>query len=91
MATEDRLWFIQLLLVFAFGMAFRSGSQRSKDPLGSSRSSFFLRAMSLMLDHTSLWKESVVAIEVLALAGLYLYSVDKRESVHVYASPAYIF
>ncbi|OJJ33588.1 hypothetical protein ASPWEDRAFT_115897 [Aspergillus wentii DTO 134E9] len=79
--NEDRLWFIQLLLVFAFGTAFRLGS-RNKDPPGST---FFVRAMSLMPEHISLWKHSVVAIEVLALAGLYLYSIDQREAAHIYA------
>lgn len=83
MAAEDRLWFIQLLLVFSFGMAFRSGSRNSQGPPGSS---FFVRAMSLMPDNMSLWKYSMSAIEVLALAALYLYAIDQRESAHIYAS-----
>lgn len=82
-AAEDRLWFIQLLLVFSFGIAFRSGSKNSR---GAPGSSFFIRAMSLMPDHASLWKYSVPAIETMALAGLYLYSVGERESGHIYAS-----
>lgn len=86
-AAEDRLWFIQLLLVFAFGMAFRSVSRSCKGPPGAG---FFVRAMSLMPDHSSLWKDSVIAIEVLALAGLYLYSIDQRESAHIYASAVYL-
>ncbi|PYH76783.1 hypothetical protein BO82DRAFT_436379 [Aspergillus uvarum CBS 121591] len=40
--------------------------------------------MSLMPDHASLWKDSLLlAIEVPALASLYLYSIDQRESAHI--------
>ncbi|KAE8420420.1 hypothetical protein BDV36DRAFT_281516 [Aspergillus pseudocaelatus] len=84
-ATEQRLWFIQFLLVLAFGTAFLHRSKRSKDPPGSK---FFIRAMSLMPDHAPLWKGSLLAIEVLALAGLYLYSIDQRESAHIYVRQA---
>lgn len=80
-ATECRLWFVQFLLVLAFGNAFLQQSRNTKDPPGSK---FFVRAMSLMPDHASLWRDGLLAVEVLALAGLYLYSIDHRESAHVY-------
>ena len=80
-ATENRLWFMQFLLVLAFGNAFLLQQRKSNDPPGSK---FFLRAMSLMPDHTTLWTGGLLAIEALALAGLYLYSLDHRESAHVY-------
>lgn len=82
-ATRHRLWFVQFLLVLAFGKAFLSQSRGTKDPPGSK---FFARAMSLMPDLATLWKDSLLAIEVLALAGLYLYSIDQRESAHVHVS-----
>ncbi|KAB8263078.1 hypothetical protein BDV32DRAFT_136151 [Aspergillus pseudonomiae] len=85
MATEHRLWFIQFLLVLAFGTAFLHRSKRAKEPPGSK---FFTRAMSLMPDHAPLWKGSLLAIEVLAMAGLYLYSIDQRESAHIYVRQA---
>ncbi|KAE8330613.1 hypothetical protein BDV39DRAFT_212915 [Aspergillus sergii] len=85
MGTEHRLWFIQFLLVLAFGTAFLHRSKRSKNPPGSK---FFIRAMSLMPDHAALWKGSLLAIEVLAMAGLYLYSIDQRESAHIYVRQA---
>ncbi|RAQ73053.1 hypothetical protein COH20_007445 [Aspergillus flavus] len=85
MATEHRLWFILFLLVLAFGTAFLHRSKRSKDPPGSK---FFIRAMSLMPDHAPLWKGSLLAIEVLGMAGLYLYSIDQRESAHIYVRQA---
>ncbi|KAB8261466.1 hypothetical protein BDV32DRAFT_158214 [Aspergillus pseudonomiae] len=80
-ATESRLWFVQFLLVLAFGNAFLLQSRNAKDPPGSK---FFVRAMALMPDHASLWKDSLLASETLALAGLYLYCIDHRESAHVY-------
>lgn len=82
MATENRLWFVQYLLVLSFGTAFLSRT-KSDDPPGSN---FFVRAMSLMPNHASLWKDSMLAIEVLAMAGLYLYSIDQRESAYIYVS-----
>lgn len=79
----SRLWFVQFLLVLAFGKAFLSHKKGSKDPPGAN---YFVRAMSLMPDHATLWRESLLAIEVLALAGLYLYSIGQRESSHVHVS-----
>ncbi|KAI9034871.1 Zn(II)2Cys6 transcription factor [Aspergillus affinis] len=83
-AAECRLWFVQFLLVLAFGNAFLQ-SRATQDPPGSK---FFVRAMSLIPDHASLWKDSLLATEVLALAGLYLYCIDHRESAHVYVGQA---
>ncbi|KZF24974.1 Zn(II)2Cys6 transcription factor [Xylona heveae TC161] len=84
-ATESRLWFVQFLLVLSFGKAFLSRSRNPRDPPGSK---FFVRAMSLMPAHSSLFKDSLLAIEVLALAGLYFYSIDQRESAHLYVGQA---
>ncbi|KAL4988818.1 hypothetical protein BDW68DRAFT_176487 [Aspergillus falconensis] len=86
---ECRLWFVQFLLVLAFGNAFLFPGQKNannvNDPPGLK---FFIRAMSLMPDHTSLSRGGFVAIEVLALTGLYLYSIDHRSSAHVYVGHA---
>ena len=82
MVTESRLWFIQYLLVLSFGTAFLCRT-KSDEPPGSV---FFVRAMSLMPDHASLWKDSLLGIEVLAMTGLYLYSIDQRESAYIYVS-----
>ncbi|KAL4757014.1 transcription factor domain-containing protein [Aspergillus foveolatus] len=84
-ATENRLWFVHFLLVLAFGNAFLLRSRNNRDPPGAK---FFLRAMALIPDETNLWTEGLLAVEVLALAGLYLYSIDHRESAHVYIGQA---
>lgn len=83
-AVENRLWYVKFLLILAFGTAFHTSQPTlNSEPPGSK---FFVRAMGLMPDHTALWKDSLLAIEVLAMAGLYLYSIDERESAHVYVS-----
>lgn len=82
-ATENRLWFVHFLLVLAFGHAFLLRTRSTRDPPGSK---FFVRAMSLLPDHTMLWTDGILAVEVLALAALYLYSIDHREAAHVYVS-----
>lgn len=79
-ACEDRLWLIQFLMVLSFGTALLCRSNTDEPP----GSKFFVRAMSLMPNNASLWKDSLMAIEALALAALYLYSVDKRESGYIY-------
>lgn len=84
-AASSKLWFAQFLLVLAFGHAFLLNTPKSdKTPPGSV---FFLRAMALIPDHLSLWKDSILAVEVSALTALYLYSVDRREPAHGYVSP----
>lgn len=82
-ASESPLWFVQYLLVLAFGNAFLLQSRSSKEFPGSK---FFVRAMSVMPDHSTLWKHSLMAMEVLALVGLYLYSIDHRETALVHVS-----
>ncbi|KAJ5116279.1 hypothetical protein N7456_000627 [Penicillium angulare] len=84
-ATEDCLWFVHFLLVLAFGNAFLLRSRNSRDPPGSK---YFVRAMSLMPDYTDLWTKGLMAVEVMALAGLYLYSIDHRELANVYVVQA---
>lgn len=87
-ATECRLWYVKFLSILAFGTAFLAPPKDSREPPGSK---WFTRAMTLMPDTTSLWKDSLLAIEVLALAGIYLHSVDERESASLYASTSHHF
>lgn len=82
-AVEPRFWFVQFLMVLALGNAFLSRPRNQKDPPGSK---YFSRAMSAMPNYTSTGKDSLLAIEALALVGLYLYAIDHRESAHVHVS-----
>lgn len=80
-AAEPRFWFVQFLMVLALGNAFLSRPRNQKDPPGAK---FFVRAMSAMPNYTSTGKDSLLAIEALALVGLYLYAIDHREAAHVH-------
>ncbi|EHA25292.1 hypothetical protein ASPNIDRAFT_186207 [Aspergillus niger ATCC 1015] len=89
-ASNNRLWFVQFLLVLAFGNAFLlpmgyRSSGDNKEPPGAK---FFVRAVSLMPDPTTLSRSGFVAIEVLALTGLYLYCIDHRSSAYSYIGHA---
>ncbi|KAL4894954.1 fungal-specific transcription factor domain-containing protein [Aspergillus ambiguus] len=85
-ATKPRFWFVQFLLVLALGNAFWSRPRNLSGPPGAK---FFARAMSVMpTNQTSTGKDSLLAIEALALAGVYLYSIDHREAAHVHVGHA---
>lgn len=81
--AESGFWFVQFLMVLALGNAFLSRPRHQKDPPGSK---YFTRAMAAMPNYTSTGQDSLVAIEALALVGLYLYSIDHREAAHVHVS-----
>ncbi|KAH7136208.1 hypothetical protein EDB81DRAFT_949013 [Dactylonectria macrodidyma] len=84
-AADSPLWFAKFLLVLAFGTAFNPRPIASREPPGGK---FFVRAMALIPDHMTIWKDSLLATEVLAMAGLYLFSIDERESAYVYLGHA---
>ncbi|OHW91776.1 hypothetical protein CSPAE12_09556 [Colletotrichum incanum] len=86
-ATKSKLWFAKFLLVLAFGTAFHSRPvhPNNRDAPGGK---FSIQAMSLIPDGTHLWQDSLLATEVLAMIGLYLFSIDERESAHLYLGQA---
>lgn len=81
--TQSGLWFMQFMLVLAFGKSLVPQSQSGKgtSPPGAN---FFQRAMAILPNCTQLWKDPFLAIEVLVLISLYLYSIDKKESAYLY-------
>ncbi|KAM0817413.1 putative Zn(II)2Cys6 transcription factor [Seiridium cardinale] len=82
---QPRLWLLQYFLVLSFGRAFISQSKVLGEPPGWK---YFARAMSLMPDYASLAKDVLKGIDVLVLTGLYLYSIDHRESAQVFVCQA---
>lgn len=79
---EARLWYIQYLLILAFGEAFLTPVRTTGNEHVWSR--YFTRAMSMLPDITGLWQDPVLAIEVLSLIALYFHSVDMRDSAYCY-------
>lgn len=82
-AQKSRLWYVQFLMILAFGEAFLTPVKTSNT---ASWARFFTRAVSLLPDITELWKDPILAIEVLALIALYFHSVDMRDSAYCYVS-----
>jgi proline utilization trans-activator len=85
---EAPLWLQQYYLVLAFGKAFLSRSKLPGEPAGWK---YFERAMSLMPNYATLSRDILMAVDVLALTSLYLYSIDHRESAQVFVSIPYSF
>ncbi|GES58218.1 C6 transcription factor [Aspergillus terreus] len=83
---SNRLWYVQFLMILAFGEAFLAPVRKAANT--SSWTKYFSRAMSLLPDVTGLWQEPILSIEVLALIGLYFHSVDMRDTAYVYIGHA---
>ncbi|PYH88464.1 C6 transcription factor [Aspergillus ellipticus CBS 707.79] len=79
---ESRLWYVQFLVVLAFGEAFLDPVRKA--PNTASWTRYFSRAMALLPDITGLWQDPILAIEVLALIALYFHSVDMRDTAYCY-------
>ncbi|GKZ91399.1 hypothetical protein AnigIFM59636_003652 [Aspergillus niger] len=79
---ERRLWYVQFLIILAFGEAFLDPVRNHTNTAGWTK--YFSRAMSLLPDITGLWQDPTLAIEVLALIGLYFHSVDMRDTAYCY-------
>ncbi|KAM6516469.1 hypothetical protein FALCPG4_014652 [Fusarium falciforme] len=97
---RSRLWYAQFLLVLAFGEAIVN----SKGAPATPGTQYASRAMSLIPNFFRVNKNSILAVETLCLAALYLQSLDLRleafqtigqalrictlEGFHRHASPA---
>ncbi|RJE27523.1 hypothetical protein PHISCL_00109 [Aspergillus sclerotialis] len=79
---ESRLWYVQYLVIMAFGEAFLVPVRTASNTSGWTK--YFTRAMSLLPDTTALWNDPVLAMEVLALIALYFHSVDMRDTAYCY-------
>ncbi|PYH42521.1 putative C6 transcription factor [Aspergillus saccharolyticus JOP 1030-1] len=79
---ESRLWYVQFLVILAFGEAFLAPVRTASNT--ASWTKYFSRAMSLLPDITGLWQDPTLAIETLALIAVYFYSVDMRDTAYCY-------
>lgn len=85
--SDSRFYLAQFFMVLALGNAFISRNRNLKDPPGSK---YFVRAMNIMPTNIATGKDSLIAIEALALVGLYLYAIDHREAAHVHVSTVHL-
>ncbi|CAK7231773.1 hypothetical protein SBRCBS47491_008043 [Sporothrix bragantina] len=89
-ATAHRLWFVEYLLVLAFGMAYTSPTTLVSGSVGPPGCDLAARALSLLPDVAFLQDErpAMQALEVFFLAALYLKSVDMRSPAYQYSGQA---
>ncbi|KAM5350010.1 hypothetical protein ACJ41O_006515 [Fusarium nematophilum] len=73
-ADRSRIWYAQFLLVLAFGEAITNKERVTPVP----GTQYACRALSMVPHFFHVNKDSMVAVETLCLAGLYLQSLDLR-------------
>lgn len=78
--TED-MWYIQLLIILAFGKAFVGKKTPDKRPPGAD---LFMRALQLLPCFTQHWDDPMIVIETLCCVSLYLQCLDFRHCAHNY-------
>ena len=84
-ARESRLWYAQYLLILAFGKAIIANLGPCETPSGYQ---YAVRAMSLMPDLSGMDVDANESIQALALAALYLQSIDMRVAAFQHVSLA---
>ncbi|KAE9566734.1 hypothetical protein CGMCC3_g17130 [Colletotrichum fructicola] len=84
--ADDRLWYIQFLLIMAFGKALLVPGTPDQSPPGSS---LVTRALELLPDAHGLYQDPVLSVEILCCLALYLQSVDHRNSAYTYIGQAF--
>lgn len=81
--SADPLWYIQYLLILAFGKAFTVQRGPSTRPAGCE---FFVKALQLLPDLTHLNQCPMISTEILCCVALYLQSLDFRSSAYGFVS-----
>ena len=86
-AQYQRLWFVEYLLILAFGKAFLYQAGPVSVPAGCE---YGMRALSLLPDPAQMHEEQMLSIEVLALAAVYTQSIDMRMVAFQYVSSYFL-
>ncbi|KAJ5159547.1 transcriptional regulator family: Fungal Specific TF [Penicillium canariense] len=76
-AASARYWYVQYLLVLAFGKAFLTHKNPSGTPPGHQYAS---RAMALLPDLSGMHEDPLTCIQALSLGAVYLQSIDMRRA-----------
>ena len=77
---SDSLWYVQYLLIIAFGRTLVQRKHRESKPPGAD---YFVHALQLLPDNNRLCREPLVATEILCGIALYLQALDIRNAAHV--------
>ncbi|EXF74544.1 hypothetical protein CFIO01_11795 [Colletotrichum fioriniae PJ7] len=84
--ADSRLWYIQFLVIMAFGKALLVPGNPNQTPPGSG---LVTRALELLPDVHGLYQDPVLSVEILCGLALYLQSVDHRNSAYTYIGQAF--
>lgn len=77
----SKMWYIKFLLVLAFGKALLEPRSKSTTPPGAT---CFIQAMNLLPNTEAMYREPILAVEILCMVSLYLQCVDMRRSAYSY-------
>lgn len=75
------LWFVQVLFVLAIGKLLRAGTVEDSEVPGVA---FFNEAMKHMPAMSDMKKHSILGIEVVGLAALFLQVADRKDEAYLY-------
>lgn len=81
LTASHRLWYVQYLIVMAFGKALLSRSPDGSSPTGSE---FLARAIQYLPAVHGLYEDPILSVEICCGLALYLQSIDHRNSAYVY-------
>ncbi|TDZ46183.1 putative transcriptional regulatory protein [Colletotrichum trifolii] len=84
-AEDTSLWYIQFLVILAFGKSLIQKKNHGKRPSGAE---FFVRALQLLPDITALCKEPILATEILCSIAWYYQALDFRHASHNFIGQA---
>jgi proline utilization trans-activator len=82
-ALKQSLWYIQFLMIIAFGKTFVQQKHQTARPPGAE---YFTHAIQLLPDTNRLCREPTTAAEILCCIALYLQALDSRNAAHVTVS-----
>ena len=79
--SHSSLWYVQYLLVIAFGKLFLVQRAPEAHPPGAI---FFARAMRLLPDIKDLYEDIFLSLEILCGISFYLQCIDHRNTAYIY-------
>lgn len=82
-AKTKSLWYIQFLLILAFGKCFTQTKFQRKKPPGMN---YFIKAIQVLPDHNQLYSLPMISTEILCCIALFYQALDCRSPAHNYVS-----
>ncbi|CAG8301965.1 unnamed protein product [Penicillium salamii] len=84
-AQRTGLWYIQFLLILAFGKSFSQTKTHNSSPPGID---YFAKAMQMLPNHNRLYLSPIISTEILCCISIFYQSLDCRSPAHNYIGQA---